>query len=642
MSAIRNLIAALAYALAAPAQASDDLPLGEELPRIETMSDPSDWLLAKVSSVTNPNVYGTAILFAANEAHYFFVTNAHVLPVVAEAWAPLRLLSPVKNYQPVAFKVVGVTFGYDLAVLAVPRAGSDKAEFPAITTLLERIFYAGDAAAKVMQIVVAGFPGYPALNGRIIPAQRRDFLDDDLRSARGEQRYPTSAWSYPVAIIADDDCPPHFIRRCYHVPIVSWGFSGGAFMGLPLDTVTWPRARILGIVSHFGPLSDKTYVIPINAALPIARSFVARWQGLPVVDTDDASGTFRERTPGVIEILTGPLTGTQISPAASGTVAGGHESVGGGHESVGGGGGSEALYSSETGNAALIGHWNELVKALGAPSAWGDDANAFGHVLGQLKPLRGVLASLRYRPGVVASGQLRDAFGGEAVTSVQSFLRRYAQDEAAGWSTVAPLPPAPVALRLSGDERRGYHSFAFLGRFRTPAQIFELIAQDRLTSNPTGFPFAELEPLMAAHGSAQGAEDLIIGYGNEWANGLVTKATLTTADGTTTLRATSSRVAGDILVTFAGGLAPSGPGLYRYAGPVQTVTATRLWTPGERYVAPGYGVLLLQRVDTGYELKVVIAHRKDIALGITEIEQSFMTSEQIVVDGMYIPMSAAP
>lgn len=616
----------------------------EPLPAIDEMPNPTPWMLAKVMSAGDDLFYGTATLFALDDSNYYFVTNAHVLPTQKEQWQDLLLVSPIKKYDEQHFEVRGISFGHDIAVLALPRASSDLGQQDQLKNLLKRSFDFRDIVGHEYEIGVEGFSGKPSFRQQKKPTYRSANRNDDLLVFGQYPFNDTPYLSTPVKLELRTDCPPVFLRNCFHIPLETEGYSGGILIGFSPNS---PVLRIIGIVSHFEPLANRTFVIPLEEALAVAHEIKAKGAHGFIVLTEDPTGTFRQTAADKIHVLKGSLAG-QVIRGNNERVGGGHESIGGGHESIGGGhesmpGGADdssaraTIYETFSESFSFLGSAAELEQDMKEPRNWQNGSNSFGVVLAKMNTFRGILASLRYKAGVFASAEkehfeLKSYFNNQFTPNLRAFAKSYLQDPGATWTNSVERDSFPLnqILKSESGEKRGatvykYHlisdSEVLPERVPLPpTPIRNGHPEPRMPFRPGGgiptiVERETLKPLLESEQFKNGNKDILIGKGQGFGGRPVDSLTLEVLEnGMTQIKIVAPTWNGNsnrfVSTTLILPKRPelAGHDLYVYEGDAKMQIDVNKWNRRSEH---SFVRLMIQKSDLGFELKLISAYQSD-------------------------------
>ena len=480
------------------------LAWGQLIPEIDCLNNRIICRIAKLESITLPLFYGTAVLFDWDDTHFWFMTSAHLMSRNEIHRQALRLRSPLLQYADTPVEFIGEDRGGDIAVIRVRRADTD--EMRKRRAIFREDFSAVDGEHREVRISILGFPGTPDTNKEIRPALR-----DEMWTVHENRR---------ITLVQTHRCPVPFLENCYRLPILSWGFSGGALLG-DKEGVT----RVYGIVSHFSPLGGETYFIPAGAALRMARNIV---ENRGSINTDER-GYFRF-VGQAIEIRKGALSGKFVTvPKGDLFAEGGDESSGGGDESSGGGdessgggdessgGGGEFGHSpsptltirNERGNIARLEDYSKIERALQFPEEWKLRSNPIGSLLPYFYSFKGIRSWLEFEPGVNVDSQRVYGMGNRSLGSLQQFLMTYRVTGA--FDLRYEMRPVPLPSRLetrAGDLIPGLFALASIRRFKSAEELRAMLGN--FTRNDVGFELKnELETLITGHAAGKG--DLTIG-----------------------------------------------------------------------------------------------------------------------------------
>lgn len=554
------------------------LAFAESIPPVDCGRDNLSCSVAKLESKRLPLFYGTAILFEVEPTHFWFMTSAHLMPRSRANRNSLTLRTPLLGYDETPLEVVGEARGMDIAVFKVRRSSRDEYATGRFKVPPANAFANATWREGSTKLALFGIPGMPELYNEVRPG-RHDKLwtnpADGLTSLREIAK-----------------CPPPFLDRCLLVPLLSWGFSGGALLASRAGIT-----KIVGMVSHFAPLAGQTYAIPIDVAVDSAKEIKRVGRDLVY----DPTGYFRLRPDSGVEILKGQQRGKLVKGAGLHPFAeGGDESSGGGDESSGGGdessgGGPESstdAVRNAKGNIARLGDFDSIARALAGPENWARRSDPLGSLLPYFYPFKGLRALLQHEPGVIFDGERIYGWGPTSVGTLQQFLLAYRKnDRAVPRSKPLPFAP-PRRLRTGGNELPGFYSIGSIRRFKTVNQLRAM--NGNFTRNDVGFELKnEIGPLIARH--AQGGIDLLIGQvAPQGHYGTLPASTLDTADAETTVELSGS--SGDrVTLTFPERWTQVGDRFLRYTGQFRA----RWFGESERTVR---GFLSLQ-LDGAYEFR---------------------------------------
>jgi len=254
-------------------------------------------------------------------------------------------------------EVVGVSPGYDLAVLALKLTGRNfKINLAYFQQRIQSIFLRRDLKeAEALRLGIAGDPDIDVEHSPSINADRHwetivnpsFFGDHPMRGLKPWDSYLT----------LKEGCPALFVPKCYVMNLHSYGYSGGPFF-IERERQKSERKKyseddeapeeIVGIVSHFSPLASRTYAIPIGIALEVGEAILtaAKIQGRGIFLRDDLQHRFHYLAPQKVKIISGPWKGHIVQANSFRAMqkeapgGGGDGSPGGGGDGSPGGGGT--------------------------------------------------------------------------------------------------------------------------------------------------------------------------------------------------------------------------------------------------------------------------------------------------------------
>lgn len=413
--------------------------------------------LFKLEPSTSAEWGGTAVMFdfeeRADSYYAYLLTNAHTIPASATSVFVSGMLS---KQQPFRASVIGTSPGYDIGVVMVELSKSSiqrNAElFKALTGFYKtpKNLPTPSQPEKPLPLEVLGFEWtsfeVPEVREQRAPLWVSHGWEDEATLIKTQDRAAynrISASPAKIPLEITTRCPQPFLQSCYVFPMRTWGFSGS-----PLIIDENGKGRIIGLISHYSPLTPFSYAIPIDTAAKEARRIISAWKmggehvlGASLTDTPD--GWARINSKGDITLLKGPLAGSVIQPMGTtsetqgGGNSGGGDSTGGGGNSgggdpTGGGGHSKVTPSGASDVVPLPFAFDILtfIQELNRPQGWCDNPQSLpSRILESHWHFKGIQALFRYRKGVVLkSGDNASVvyqLDGNNVTNPREFLMHY-------------------------------------------------------------------------------------------------------------------------------------------------------------------------------------------------------------------------
>ncbi len=623
--------------------------------------------------------YGTVLLVKITKPFYYFLTPAHEIPKDSGKWKDIRVTGCVTDHQAKSAKVVGIDRGQDVALLAVERAVTEADDIMlfnvALETSIER-----QIGEKKWRTAILGIPSYSSIDVQMLKTATWKEEAETMKSwaPQPELSIPWEGLPSPAEPLPlRQDCPPVFSHGCYQVSHRSWGFSGGLLLVAP-ESIWEPEnavakvlpllglvgnaalkvglyPRIAGIVTHFSPLGETTYVLPIVTALDTALRLLKKSHHLQNSNADvyyedqDATGTFRmvcDEKSGQridIEILKGPLAGKWLSGAKSSQAiamakpgggessGGGGESSGGGGESFGGGGESSGGGADQSGdslgsyfllgrdgNVVGLANFEQTVSQLKAPGQWGSSRNLIGTLLGLSPQFKGVDALLKFRPGIVLSSngtadksQTIYGHGDRSIVNLPSFVTSYlANPDGKLFEQRDTVLPEQFQLPAS----KGYGLFTGLTVYQLKKLIkpednneasLKVLKESKIRISELLMLLAQLRDQGKLHGHPVDVVAARIDYLN---GGSVSRASLIRSQGEVQLKAFVPRL-GELSLSFSDEFEAQGDTYFRFTGPLTIRRSSE-----NAAAITGFGVAIIQKlpVDRRWEIKIVYGHQGEV------------------------------
>jgi hypothetical protein len=594
---------------------SDAFSFGRRAAREDRQSEVSQ-LIHLIQLDQNTRLYGAGILFKANESQAYILTAAHVLPDEAR-WKDLRVRGQITADQMSPVEVLGISPGYDVAVLGIRLAGKNE-EFARYDALARKLL---SAAPPQSQVISGGIIGYPDYQPEDTPWVRRMSWSDELAWLKdtylGLVHGPMNS-SIPISL--STVCPMLFANECYHFPVKSWGYSGGA-----LFSEAAQGSQILGMVTHYSPLASETYALPISQAIRVAEELVvkANESGHTARILEDETGFYRFVSNSAVEILKGSLSGVMVSGLNALSPGGGDAMHGGGDAMHGGGdamhGGGDAMHGGGgvafDASASRLQISNELKAQLDQqipqPTQWFSDANSIIHFLFARHPdFKGIDGVLGYSPGVRLGERVYHGWESNSETGtldgIQDFISVYRSHPDLKLDSAFALKEFPTMLR---SVKPGVYSTVSL-RPKSSSFLGKLMGQEK----------TELWEFSLTGTSTRGVQGTVVRNGSQT---LIAVSTI------------SDQIESHDTYEIAAPIAQIGAHTYEYIGTVQAhsewsvrVTGVRecfessgakgrmrmhcTQTPGHqsyhRFDAKSFGMLRVQydSEHQGYELKMIL------------------------------------
>ncbi len=582
--------------------------------------DTSNALVAKLQSTTNAFYYGTAQLYKIEKDTLYFVTNSHNIPRLAKAQADVRLISPVLGSTETEFELIARSPGYDLAVIATKHAFTE-AQSTELKAVIEQTLNEADLPEGKYQFGLLGYPGpqsdlTPVLQGESWQEVTLRELHRILGKPFAEKA--PGELSQAVALEVDSDCPMLFVPLCFRVPIRSWGYSGGALVFAQDAT---EEMRFAGVISHYEPLSQLTYVIPTPLVIEVADRLrrEAGVFGNGVEWKGNLYGSLEYVSDQEFEILTGPLKGKHVRrrpgtplpkvPGGSGEGVGGGESgeaVGGGSgEGVGGGGDTLLRHPFE--GVTLEMNFADLKNELNNTVPWPSlPQGKIRRVISWLPSFRGAGSILDYIPGVEIGTpphfETAFLYGNKPLWGLQDFFVGYSVLPTAPLGYKMPkAPPLPKVYSMAYNTQRssGLHSFAGIRRKQPVAGN-----KDVLVSRPEMNDVSTISVVDVTREKGRFLVDL------------------------------GDSSFGTFKIGFDDALKQTGPYSFRFEGPLDLVTPL---ADGTDYTVKAQGLVVLNYLpqEQIFEMKIISAfltpeNSVPIAGGYTR--------QQMTLDGFYLPL----
>lgn len=661
----------------------------------QTVSYPADAISYKMGKLALDDIdayYGAATLFRIENGKGYFLTNSHVLPPSPARLERVRMQGIFSGFEQRPITLVGRAPGYDLAVISTPL-DVQALERLGDTTRLEENF--APAPNEPVHVAIIGVPTFQPevrqiLKNQTWPVEARALsmwtaLPELI--ARPELMLLLSADT--LRLEPQTDCPPVFARTCYHVPIRSWGYSGG---NLIVAKDQRARPTIAGVISHFSPLAETTYVIPSATALDVAKRIVAKAKDSrgPVEEALDDTGAFEWVGPGrvrirptaggdlvgkVVEGLTAAdIGGGETTPGghdSSGgggeTTPGGHDSSGGGgettpggHDSSGGGGSGPGGHDSSGGGGYVVGQSYFQLDAFGhiaglspfarlkelvtRPETWHQRDNALQFLFSASPALRGVSALFRYQPGVRIDKKIYHRYDGKPISTLQSFLTAYRAGSRGKLEQEPARFTAPPIL-ASGADQMGLNTSTFVNKLMGLADLVTA-SRRQPSAQITWDEVAMLLSQVRGNGRLRGvAVDVVSARNRLDVGGTVARSALDLRGDEARLDYVVPRHARCTL-TFPNRFVQRGEEYLQYRGKLTYDIPSEDEKSGKRESFRVDGIVSLQKGSRpgDYEVKVVLAYvppAKWFDETWRTFNPLFVPAEEIMVEGLYFPLRRA-
>lgn len=386
-----------------------------------------------------------------NSRTVYFLTNAHLIQDRALAEKHIQLEGAAAHTlgARLPIKVVGRAPGYDLAVLRVEASSLfSDAEWSEILKNLPTPISAPIAGARYYHAGVPSNDDY--LSGSLNLTHTWENMLKRFSSSGQTELFPTLAnVNGESKLWTSDDCQQPFLKNCYVSNVPSWGFSGGAHMA---ETVVDGKkvARIVGIITNFQYLAERTVVIPMDLAMEVGNEIIRIDGDLLQDRAENPRYLLTDQKTFAVTFLAGPLNGKNFVQSAGSLAQGGA-----GGDLAGGGAGGDLAGGGAGGDLAGGG--------LKFNQARATEKNFM---------VRGMRALIEYKPGVIAGGvRYRSAWvKGKRIeiNKLQDLIVAYEQDPKLKLSTSAV--PSRTFGPLFSQKTLGFLS----GQFPLPHSHFEV------------------------------------------------------------------------------------------------------------------------------------------------------------------------
>ncbi|MFM8316089.1 MAG: hypothetical protein ACKOA8_17560, partial [Deltaproteobacteria bacterium] len=425
-----------------------------------------------------PGFYGTGWIAGWSEKYrkVFVLVPAHVLPMPRKSFSILARWRPFSS-SAMPLEILAEDPGNDLALASFSVNNFGSSAIQQIKNTVEEAEIFQERTPPIgssLSTAVLGVPGYWATFDSQYPRlvfkggeqnkMRQNIEDDESAGwltpfdastvAIGRPDFSTSTQWRSLNV-----CPPIFLENCFELVQSTQGFSGGVIL-VNLNQGGQPRGiqdvGILGMVTHFSPLTDFSYVIPAKnlfTSYRRMRRYSEQIQGYYIEKHErDENPYFEYLTEDSLKILRGSLAGKIIRRKGKTRIGGGWDSSKGGWDSSKGGGefGSGLFKSDMYFNVAGAIFKDELFEALRHPNLWHLGDNSIRDLVSAISIFKGLENTLEYEPGVDVDHVRYFKWGKEPINELSDFTRQYAlrpQESFSNNPETIPLPRSFIGMK---------------------------------------------------------------------------------------------------------------------------------------------------------------------------------------------------
>jgi hypothetical protein len=629
--------------------------------------------------------YGAAILYKVTDHKIYFVTNAHVIPNRIRQIKKLFLSTSLNQFNPMKIELVGVAPGYDIALITVEWPPNSQLNRPSVQKWLRQIQYRSLRPSKPVHVAISGVPNFNAIMGTFV---KNATWKDEAKLFAYWDKTPPLFFQFndnyePIDVKATGICPVTFLEVCYRIPVRTWGFSGGALLANGSSNKDPKETTIIGMVSHYSPLTEWTFVIPWTQVTEVVNALelgYAKQQKtylmlhdlahefeyinastIKVIDKTspffDKTITAEKLSSGFAKVGGGDFSGGggDFSGGGGDFSGGGGDFSGGGGDFSGGGGNSATakgasyyLIEDRASNLSGLAKYSQILEESRQPEAWGMPNNVLGKLISASPNFKGGSSLFTYHPGIRIDGVRYIRFGNSDLFNLQDFVRQHKINKRARLDTTLKPHKLPTYFEIPSG-RSGAEQYNFIQKLKAGVDVSTL--SDNLPFAKKGYPL--LTPmegtLLLKHSFYQGkfnsnALDII-----SFRNRLFTQSSFNQGEaffeaGAFNIRFLSGRV-GQVDITMAENWTQEGDKFFRYVGPVTLTTRVQSVVVETRVFAAAVAILQWAEEDSNYEFKMILSSHIDdqtkLAL-IPEIASQLFSPEAIIVQSIYLPLRAVP